>query len=262
MTLALDTVYSMDCLDGMRELPDASVDLFVTSPPYDALRDYRGGWSLNLHNVGVEVRRLLKPGGVCVMAIQDQTREGRKSLTSFRTIVDWVDSIGLSLWECCIYYRRGTPGAWWEKRFRVDHEYIPIFLKGSRPQYFSKDHMLIDNPSAGKHCTGTSRATNGSLRKIDTVCASRMCPGTVLHYASSSRERVADWEIKKQHPATFPDKLASDFIQAFTLPGMLVCDPFAGSGTVLKMAKALGRHFIGFEISPEYCEIARRRLSV
>jgi hypothetical protein len=64
------------------------------------------------------------------MVIQDSTKDFAKSLTSFRTIVDWCDNIGFRLFECNIYNRQGTEGAWWKQRFRVDHEYMPIFLKG------------------------------------------------------------------------------------------------------------------------------------
>ena len=161
--MEINKIYNEDCLEGMKRIEDGSVDLVVTSPPYDNIRDYNG-FSVDLHSVGIEISRILKDGGMCVMVIQDQTKDGRKSLTSFRTIVDWVDSTELDLWECCIYQRSGTPGAWWSKRFRVDHEYIPIFIKGKRPQYFNKEHMKEDTkPEYGKTKRGLgNRNTDGS----------------------------------------------------------------------------------------------------
>lgn len=267
--LEINKIYNMDCLEGMKLIPDNTIDLIVTSPPYDEIRDYKG-FSLDLHNVGIEISRILKDGGVCVMIIQDQTKNGRKTGTSFRTIVDWIDNTELDLWECCIYYRSGTPGAWWNKRFRVDHEYIPIFIKGKAPQYFNKEHMREPTkPEYGTVKKGLgNRKTNGTTiydtSKIYKLPEEKE-QGTVIHYKNSSRETPKSSEIGKiklQHPATFPDKLASDFIQCFTKEGMIVLDPFMGSGTVAAMAKKLNRNYIGFEISKEYCNIAEQRLKL
>lgn len=93
----------------MKLLPDNSIDLVVTSPPYDQIRDYKG-FKIDLHGVGVEISRILKDGGICVMVIQDGTKDGRKSGTSFQTIVDWDLNTELDIFETCIYYRSGTPG--------------------------------------------------------------------------------------------------------------------------------------------------------
>ena len=127
-----DTVQCMDCVEGMRALPDECIDHAVFSPPYDAVRDYNG-FECDLPAVGEQLHRVLKPGAIAAMVIQDQTSNFGKSLTSFRTIVDWCDRIGFKLFECAIYRKHGTEGAWWKHRFRVDHEYIPLFLKGERP---------------------------------------------------------------------------------------------------------------------------------
>lgn len=142
-------VYQMDCVDGMKLMLDNSVDLVVTSPPYDNLRDYNG-FSFDLHETGKEIYRVLKDGGIAVMVIQDQTKDFGKSLTSFRTIIDWCDNIGFKLFETIIYRKHGTEGAWWTKRFRVDHEYMPIFLKGKKPQYFDKEPVKIASKHGGK----------------------------------------------------------------------------------------------------------------
>lgn len=257
--LELNKIYNIDCVEGMKLIPDNSIDLVVTSPPYDEIRDYKG-FSLDLHNVGKEISRILKDGGICVMVIQDQTKDGRKSLTSFKTIVDWCKT-ELDLWECCIYQRSGVPGNWWSKRFRVDHEYIPIFIKGKRPQYFNKEHMMIECKNVGKKSSGNVRLTNGELLEKNFICSDKKCCGTIINYES---ERNLDNrnKIKKQHPATFPDKLASDFIQCFTTEGMTILDPFMGSGTVAAMAIQNNRNYIGFELSSEYCEIANQRLQI
>lgn len=256
--LNLNKCYAGDNLKLIKEIDSNSIDLCLFSPPYDGIRDYKKDeWSYDLPQLGKEISRVLKDGGVCVMVIQDQTKDGRKSGTSFRTIVNWIDNTELDLWECCIYERSGTPGAWWNKRFRVDHEYIPIFIKGMRPQYFNKEHMMIPNPSYGITKKSTYRKTDGTTEMFIHSENPRKCCGTVLHYKNSSRETPKTGKIgsiKLQHPATFPDKLASDFIQAFTTENMIVLDPFAGSGTTLCMAKQLRRNYIGFEINTDYIE--------
>jgi len=126
-----------DAVTELARLPVESVDLTVFSPPYDELRDY-DGYACDLHALGAELYRVTRDGGVVVMVIQDQTRGGKKTLTSFRTILDWCDAIGFGLFECNIYRKQGKDGAWWSKRFRVDHEYMPVFVKGEKPRCFDK----------------------------------------------------------------------------------------------------------------------------
>jgi len=244
----------------MQAIPDKSVDLVVTSPPYDAIRDYKG-FGLDLNKVGIELGRILKEGGICVIVIQDQTKNFRKSLTSFKTIVNWCENTEMDLFECVIYSRQGRPGAWWKTRFRVDHEYIPIFLKGKRPQYFDKSHLTVklDHNWSAK---GTTRMTDGrTLHNTSGNIGNTKTQGTIFHYSNSASESCIDKKIKLKHPATFPDKLAEDFIKCFCPENGIVLDPFMGSGTTLKMAKLNGRKFIGFEISQEYVDIANKRLA-
>jgi len=268
MTIELNKIYNEDCLEGMKKIPSDSIDLVITSPPYDNLRDYKKGeWNLDLPSVGKEISRVLKDGGICVMIIQDQTKDGRKSLTSFKTIVDWCENTELDLWECCIYQRNGTAGAWWSKRFRVDHEYIPIFIKGKRPQYFNKEHMKVPVNQEYKKINESKnflggRSTNGeqikNYKKVELN--DTKCVGTVMHYKNSARESGGAKTLKKRHPATFPDKLVKDFINAFTQEGDVVLDPFMGSGTTAVIAKNESRKYIGFEINNEYFKLIKERL--
>jgi len=253
----LDKIYCMDCAEGMKKLPDNSIDMVVTSPPYDSLRRYNG-FSVNLHDTGVEIFRVLKQGGVAVMVIQDQTINFGKSLTSFRTILDWCDNIGFKLFECVIYRKNGTEGAWWKNRFRVDHEYMPIFLKGEKPQYFDKEPLKVPSKHGGEVMTGSgNRKTDGTTTKTVRRAINLMkCRGTVWDYLMAGDKDP----IKRKHPATFPDKIPYDFIIAFCPPDGIVLDPFMGSGSTAVAAKKLERRFIGFDISEEYCQIANERL--
>ncbi len=247
-----------DCLDILPTLDLASVGMTLFSPPYDGIRDYKGGWTFDFSRLGTELLRVTQEGGVCAVVIGDGTRNFAKSLTSFRLAVDWCDRAGWRLFETCIYERAGNPGAWWKQRFRVDHEYILIFFKGDRPRVFDKSHLMVPSKHAGKIYTGTDRLTNGGTRKIEPKAVNPFkCRGTVWSYATSNSEGN---RLKLQHPATFPDALAEDLIRCFSRPGDTVLDPMAGSGTTAVAAARWGRQALAIEISPEYAEIIKERL--
>jgi len=241
----------------MQTISDDSIDMVVTSPPYDSLRTYKG-YILDLHMTGEQIYRVLKPGGVAVMVMQDQTKNFGKTLTTFRTIVDWCDSVGFKLFETVIYKKHGAEGAWWNKRFRVDHEYIPIFLKGDRPSYFNKEHLKIPSKHAGKVMRGGgTRLSNGirSETRLMRINPTK-CRGTVWNY-----ETCGDGSrMKHLHPATFPDLLPNDFIKCFCPENGLVLDPFIGSGTTAISCLQLNRNYIGIDISQEYCNLSNKRI--
>jgi len=256
---SIDEIYCGDCVELMKEIKDNSIDVVVTSPPYDDLRTYNG-FSFDLHKTGEQIFRVLKPGGICAMVIQDQTKNFGKSLTSFRTIIDWCDSFGFKLFENIIYHKNGTEGAWWKSRFRVDHEYIPLFLKGERPGYFNKEPLKIPSKHGGKIMSGSgNRKTNGQTgetvrREINVM----KCRGTVWDYMMAGDKNP----LKRRHPAVFPDKIPADIITCFCPENGIVLDPFMGCGSTAVSAVKLGRHYIGFDISQEYVDLAYERLAV
>lgn len=251
-------VIRMDCVKGMDQLPDDSIDLAVFSPPYDQLRTYENNPNYDLHETGKQLYRILKEGSICAMVIQDQTKNFAKSLTSFRTIVDWCDNIGFRLFECCIYRKNGSEGAWWKKRFRVDHEYIAFFLKGMRPAYFNKEPLKIPSKHAGKMMSGfANRKTDGTTSKsVTRKINPTKCRGTVWDYMCAGDKD----SVKRQHPAPFPDQLPYDIIQCFCPEGSIVIDPYIGSGSSAVGAVILNRRFIGFDLSQKYIDIAKHRI--
>lgn len=249
-----------DCSSITEKLGDELIDLSVFSPPYDSIRDYQKGWVFDYRALGISLYGATKDGGVCAIVIGDGTKNFAKSLTTFKLAVDWCENAGWRLFETCIYQRDGNPGAWWNSRFRVDHEYILLFFKGKRPKTFRKEHLKIPSKHAGKIYTGTDRLTSGGFKKITPKAVNPMkCRGTVWRYGSSNSERN---RIKLKHPATFPDKLAEDLILCFSNPNDTVLDPMCGSGTTCVMAVKNNRKTIGIEIDSGYCDIARQRLEL
>lgn len=256
-----------DVIEGLAGLGDETVDLVVTSPPYDALRAYDAksdGSKVDLGAVGDGLYRVVVRGGVVVVVLQDQTKNWAKTLTTFRTAVDWCDRIGFGLFESCIYHRQGTPGAWWTKRFRVDHEYMLIFVKGTKPRAFDKEHLKLVAKYAGRTFGKSTRTRSGAMvgRGECAKIPKLKCRGTIWHYVNNTKDTSEDAKLKRRHPASFPDLLAEDHIRCWTKPGDTVLDPFMGSGTVGVACAKHDRRFIGIDVSQDYCELARRRLAL
>lgn len=256
--MEVNKVICGNSIDILEKQKSNIFDLTIFSPPYDSLREYNG-YSFEMHELGEQLFRVTKDGGVVVMVIQDQTIKGHKSLTSFRTIIDWCDNIGFGLFECNIYQKQGKDGAWWSKRFRVDHEYMPIFVKGYRPNFFNKEPIKIPSKHGGKTMKGgANREKDGTTKKSTEIKINlTKCPGTIWNYANGGDKN----KVKRNHPATFPDKIPYDFIQVFSQQGDLILDPMCGSGSTLVAAKSLNRNFIGIDISQEYCNISEKRIS-
>ena len=248
-----------DCLPLLAQLPEGSVDMTITSPPYDDLRRYDTLTLLDLPALGEALFRVTKDGGVCIVVIGDASRHFAKSLSSFRLALSWCDRAGWRLFETCLYHRHGVPGPWWRTRLRVDHEYIFIFFKGKKPKTFHKERLLIPTKHAGEKVSRRPFPRRGIAWGVPPpTIAPLQCRGTVWPYAASSSERNA---VKLEHPATMPDKLAEDLILGFSEPGELVLDPLMGSGTSVVMAAKLGRRYLGMEASARYTEITRQRMA-
>ena len=252
----LNKVVVSDNIEYIKTLPENSVDFVVTSPPYDNLRTYSDdGYTLNIHGLAVELFRVMKPGGMVAWVVQDACVKGCRTGSSFRTALDFQD-IGFGIWETLIYQRRGV---WNHKtRFRIDHEYIFLFVKGNKPAYFNKEHMKVPCKHPGAVYTGTtniqvdgSRTKAGIIRNGDTKCN-----GTVFNYNFGGDGS----KLKSKHPAVFPNLLALDFIECFCPPDGVVLDPYNGSGTTCVAAKSSGRNYIGIDISEDYVAIARERI--
>jgi len=251
-------IYNEDCIGekGMCILPDNSIDLTVTSPPYDNLRDYEG-YTFNFEGIAKELYRVTKQGRVVVWIVGDATIKGSETGTSFKQAL-YFKEIGFNLHDTMIYLKNGFSNPS-NNRYHQVFEYMFIFSKEKIRTF----NPIKDKPnlwdSWGKN---TSRQKDGSLKLKPPRKSYKGKMGmryNVWKYnvggGMSSRDKIA-----YNHPAVFPEQLAYDHIISWSNDGDIVLDPMFGSGTTLKMAKKLGRKYIGYEISKEYCNIAKTRL--
>src|SRR3990167_5701996 len=249
-----------DSVSVLRTLPDESVDLVVTSPPYDNLRDYKG-FTFDFEGIAKELLRVTKKGGVMVWVVGDATIGGSESGTSFRQAL-YFKEIGFNLHDTMIYYKEGLTLN--HNRYEQEFEYMFIFSKAIPKtfnpikiscKWFGKDSDRTGQ-KLGKHNEIMRRARRGKDR---TNIKENKIQGNVWKYNTGYGHSSKD-KIAFSHPAIFPEKLAADHIKSWSNEGDLVLDPFNGSGTTTKMAKALKRNYIGIDVSEEYNKIAEQRL--
>ena len=261
MALDRNKIYNMDCVAGMKLLEDCSIDLTVTSPPYDNLRMYKG-YAFDFEAVAAELFRVTKDGGVLVWVVNDATIKGSETGTSFRQALHFKE-IGWKLHDSMIYAKDSCPYPE-TTRYYPGFEYMFVLVKGK----IKTVHLIADKPNktSGDKVSGTERKTDGTIRRMSAVVKNtgrKVKPygvrSNIWHYGMGFMKSTTD-KIAYKHPAIFPEKLARDHIISWSNPGDVVLDPFMGSGTVAKMARLTGRDFIGFEISKEYCDIAEERL--
>ena len=251
--LEINKIYCMDNVEGMKLLDTESVDLTVTSPPYDDLRDYNG-YSFDFENIVKNLFRITKNGGVVVWIVGDATIKGNETGTSFKQAL-YFKEIGFNLHDTMIWNKNGFSAVGSLKyRYAPVFEYMFIFCKNKIKTFNPiKDRKTING---GKIASGTIRQKDGSMKPMSKKMV-------INEYG----QRYNIWDISphrqkgKNHPAPFPEKLAEDHIISWSNERDLVLDPFMGSGTTAKMAKLNNRNYIGFDSSQEYCDIADNRLN-
>jgi DNA modification methylase len=244
-----------DCLERMKEIPDKSIDLVVTSPPYDNLRTYNGTleWSFEIfQNIANELKRVLKKGGVIVWVVGDATIKGSETGSGFRQALHFKE-IGLNIHDTMIYAKNNVVPLT-HNRYEQAFEYMFIFSNG-KPEAFNP---IEDKPNryAGSFVHGTQyngdtpkRVSGHNTKKVKEFGRRH----NIFYYNNQGDRRI-------KHPATFPLKLAQDHILSWSNEGDLVLDPFMGSGTTGVACKNLNRNFIGIEKDKEYFKIAKERI--
>lgn len=248
--MELNKIYNMDCLKGMKNMPNNCIDMVITSPPYDDLREYNG-YEWNFEETAKELYRILKDGGVIVWIVADKTIKGSETGTSFKQALYFMEC-GFNLYDTMIWEKTGMLPT--QDRYYNIFEYMFVFSKGKpKTMNFINDHKTTAGGRVQKRdlCINKGQQKDGK--------------GVFVRKEFSRRTNI--WRIPigknpetKGHPAPFPEQLAKDHIITWSKEGDLILDPFTGSGTSEKMCIETGRNYIGFEISKEYCEIAKRRI--
>ena len=257
--MELNKVYCGKCQDILKDYPDGCIDMILTSPPYDKLRAY-SGYDFDFIPIAEQLHRVLKPGGVIVWVVGDQTTKDGETGNSFRQALHF-QSLGFNIHDTMIYKKNAIPYPD-TKRYYACFEYMFIFSKGGEPATFNplKDRK---NKHANMKVSGTERKVDGSLK--EKPCKKR--GALIKEYGF--RWNVWDYNVGvcnygdksiADHPATFPMALAKDHILTWSKPGDIILDPIAVSGTTPLMAKENGRNFIAIDISQEYVDMMAYRL--
>ncbi len=254
--IKLNNIYRSDCVEFMKSMDENSVDLTVTSPPYDDMRDYKG-YSFDFENIAKQLFRVTKKGGIVVWIVGDQTIKGNETGSSFRQAL-FFKEIGFNLFDTMIYQKtpRGAVGS--NKTYWQTFEYMFVLSKGT-PKTINllKDR---ENKDARDGDSGTKRLSDGSLLRLKRAGYSKYGRRTNVWEYLIGRGHSASDKIAHEHPAIFPEKLVQDHIISWSNPEDLIFDPMCGSGTTCKMAMINKRNYLGCDISQEYVELAKKRL--
>jgi len=258
LEVPLDTIICGDNCAVLRTFKQECIDLVVTSPPYDNLRTYEGHeW--NFEEVAQQLWRVIKVGGVVVWIVNDATVKGSETGTSFRQVLRFME-IGFKLHDTMIY-KKTTLTFPETNRYYPNFEFMFVLSKG-RPKSV---HLIADrkNKTAGEKVHSRERMPDGSLERMrgarkGSVTKDVGVRWNVWEYGTGLGHSAKE-SIAFKHPAIFPETLVADHIRSWSNEGDVVLDPFNGSGTTTKMARNLGRRYIGIDISEKYCAIARKR---
>lgn len=240
-------LYQGDCSNITKHIPSSSVDLTITSPPYDNLRTYNGNidsWSFDkFKNIAKELYRITKDGGIVVWVVGDATIKGSETGTSFKQAL-WFMECGFNLHDTMIYEKNSStfPARKNGNRYTQIFEYMFVFSKGK-----PKTHNLICDK---KNKWAGYKDFSGKLKNPVPEYSPR---NNIWKYTTSFNDKTG-------HPAVFPEKLAEDHILTWSNEGDVVLDPFMGSGTTGKMCLLNNRKFIGIELDEQYFSAAKKRI--
>lgn len=256
-----------NCKDVLKQIPDNSIDLVFTSPPYaDQRKNTYGGIAPDEYvewfsPIAQELLRVLKPTGTFVLNIKEKVVEGERS-TYVMELILALRKQGWLWTEEFIWHKKNSYPGKWSNRFRDSWERLLQFNKDKKfNMYQDAVKVPIGDWAKGrlKNLSETDKirdnAKNGSgfgKNISNWVGKETVYPTNVLHFATECQN--------KNHPAAFPENLPEWFIKLFTQEGDMVLDPFAGSGTTLAVAQKMKRNSIGIEILPEYYEMMLKEI--
>lgn len=251
--MELNKIYQENNLQTMAKMPNSFIDLTVTSPPYDDLRNYNG-YSFEFEKIANELYRVTKDGGVVVWIINDATIKGSETLTSFKQAL-YFKEIGFNVHDTMIWEKHTTPQN--GNRYESAFEYMFVFSKG-KPKTFNPikvKKIYTDNrKKKSYHRDKDGVESTGNVPQIEYKIDYNIWKINVQG-GISTKDKIAH-----KHPAIFPEDLAKKHIYTWSNENDIVYDCFLGSGTTAKASHLLKRNWIGSEISKEYVEIAKKRL--
>ncbi|MEZ4200621.1 MAG: site-specific DNA-methyltransferase [Candidatus Paceibacterota bacterium] len=242
-----------DAVEIMKTMPEESIDLVVTSPPYDELRDYKG-YTFDFAGMAEGLYRVTKKGGVVIWVVGDKIKNGNKSLTSFKQALLFQE-IGFNVHDVMIYKKKNTPFMR-SNAYTNCFEFMFVFTKKS-PNTFNP--IKTKTVRQGIEPLPHNKGADGVNKKVKKELKPEKTLTNIWEYAVGMHGSTSD-KIAFEHPAIFPEKLAEDHILSWTKEEDLVFDPMCGSGTTCKMAALNNRRFLGCDISEEYVKLAKKRL--
>jgi len=253
-----------NCLEALDKLKDESVDAFITSPPYDNLRDYNG-YSFPFEKIATKMYQKLAKGGVIVWVVGDAVLKGSESGSSFRQAI-FFQELGLNIHDTMIYEKNGSsfPARRTGNRYSQVFEYMFVFSKG-KPK---TANLICDKKNKWSGWTtfgkaGSNRGKDGKLKERKNKNPTpEFSPRHNVWKFNTGKAFTTKDDFAFQHPAMFPEALAEDHIMTWTNEGDFVVDPFVGAGTTTKMAAINGRDWLGIDMSEEYIDIANKRMEV
>lgn len=254
-----------NCLDYLKSLPSHSVDLIITSPPYDGLRTYGGGMTWNTEvfkAIAIELARVLKSGGILVWNVSDQCVDGSYTCTSLRQVLYFTDVLGLRLHDVMVWQKPNAMPRKRGKRYHASFEPMYVFSKGE-PKTFNPIMRECKCSGRAYKSTFKSYVNEGRIEHKEGVTPSETVESNVwsIPTASSCETNYTLKDGRKiHHTAVFPKELALRHIRTWTEEGDTVLDPFMGSGTSGLAALELGRSFIGCELNDDYYQMASERI--
>jgi DNA modification methylase len=246
-----------DCAEVMQSLDSDSIDLTVTSPPYDNLRKYKG-YVFDFEPIARELFRVTKPGGVVVWVVADRTIDGSETGTSFRQALYFM-SLEFRLHDTMFYETSKPPKG--QNRYRDAVEYMFVFSKGTLKTFNPIQREIAESTRKRRlspRRTFQRQGENEGYKDRPLLGGPELCIIENVWYYPPGAHRTDDESQK--HPARFPEQLALDHILSWSNEGDTVLDPMMGSGTTGKMAVLNNRNFIGIEIAAEYFQLSERRI--
>jgi len=253
----INSIIEGNCVEVMKSFDENSIDLTVTSPPYDNLRTYKG-YVFPFEDIAEQLYRVTKPGGIVVWVVADATIKGSETGTSFKQALHFME-VGFNLHDTMIFQKTNPIPQIYRKRYNNIFEYMFVFSKG---EVKTHNPIKIDCLHAGLQLNGTTykNYSKGEQKreKMAKPVKKKKIKGNIWEYVVGKK---AEDQEAKGHPAPFPCALARDHINSWTNEGDVVLDPMNGSGTTCISALQLNRKYIGIDMSHEYCELARERIA-